>query len=74
METESEPVHYMTGSSSVRCGAPMRDPRHPDGWDLGTASVEWHRVTCEGCRQFRRRNGETVLEFTGRYLGERRDV
>lgn len=56
-ETPLHVVHYQTGSSTVACGAPMRDAHHPDGWDLGTVTVEpWH-ATCSSC--LRRRFGYT---------------
>lgn len=45
------PIHYMTGSSTVRCGAPMRHWRdRPDGWDLGTVTTSPGRATCTACR------------------------
>ncbi len=42
-------VHFQTGSSAVRCGLPMRDAEHPDGWDLGTVTVDPSSVTCPEC-------------------------
>ena len=45
------PVHFQTGSSRVRCGAPMRDREHPDGWDLGNITVDLGAATCERCRR-----------------------
>lgn len=38
-----------TGSSTVRCGYPMRHWRdQPEGWDMGNATPDGH-VTCPGC-------------------------
>ena len=42
-------IHWMTGSSMVRCGFPMRGSRNPEGWDLGTASASLTQVTCPKC-------------------------
>ena len=42
-------IHYMTSSITVRCGAPMKTARNPDGWTLGTASAAITRVTCRKC-------------------------
>lgn len=48
-------VHLKVTSSAVRCGAPMRDDAHPDGWDLGTTRTTSLEVTCLPC--FRRHTG-----------------
>lgn len=47
-------MHRMTGSSSVRCGAPMKDGSQgwgadAPGWDLGTATTDLTKVTCPEC-------------------------
>jgi hypothetical protein len=47
--TATAVIHFQTGSSTVRCGFPMRDRQHPEGWDLGTVSVEVREVTCQEC-------------------------
>lgn len=41
-------VHYQVDSSTVRCGAGMRDA-YREGWDLGTCTVDLARVTCPTC-------------------------
>lgn len=41
-------VHLQTGSSTVRCGAHMRDAQHPTGWDLGNVTIDIG-VTCPDC-------------------------
>jgi hypothetical protein len=46
------PVHYMTGSSSVACGARMGHYlTNPTGWDLGNATTAWTGVTCPLCKK-----------------------
>lgn len=43
-------IHLQTGSSTVKCGAPMRHWRdQPDGWDLGTVTVSPGQATCVEC-------------------------
>lgn len=42
-------IHLQTGSSTVRCGAPMRTSPDIDGWDLGDVTVDPTKVTCSGC-------------------------
>ncbi len=45
----TEKIHLMTGSSTVKCGAPMFDGVTP-GWDMSTASPDHYEVTCPACR------------------------
>lgn len=42
-------LHFMIGSSSVQCGAPMRQPGSIVGWDLGTCTTNADKVTCPDC-------------------------
>lgn len=44
------PIHYQTGSGTVRCGASMRHWRdNPTGWDMGTVTVDPTQATCPQC-------------------------
>lgn len=48
--TATRPIHFMTGSSTVRCGERMGHWKdNPSGWDMGNASTSLYEVTCEGC-------------------------
>lgn len=59
----SKVIHLATGSSTVRCGFPMRDGSQgwgadAPGWDLGDVSVNAGDVTCPDCRPRLRTNPE----------------
>ena len=44
---DTRPIHLSTSASDVRCGALMYHWRdRPDGWDMGTRTVDLGKVTC----------------------------
>ena len=49
--TDTKVIHFQTGSSTVRCGYPMRGVfmGPADGWDLGDVTVDPTEVTCPHC-------------------------
>lgn len=59
-EVTAPTKHLQTGSSTVRCGAPMRDAQHPEGWDLGTVTVDAGGATCPDCLAAIHRNVKRV--------------
>lgn len=44
-------IHYQDSASSVICRAKMAHwDTNPDGWDMGTITVDVTKVTCPDCR------------------------
>lgn len=48
--TVEAPLHLMTGSSSVRCGARMAPRAGDPGWTLADVTVNPAAVTCPKCQ------------------------